>query len=146
MEDDLFVANKERETLASELEVVSMELKSTCLELKSLQEKHAALTEQLYEYGTTCKQIKHSEIVMLKEKKEMATEEKAVSSAREKAVQEAVKEEEHRKLSMVESEVNALKEFLQSLHRVDIFASVSALMKYVLSICCLFIIFLFFCT
>jgi len=132
-EDDLFVANKERKTLASELEVASVKLKSTCLELKSLQEKHAALTEQLYERETICKQREHSEIIILKEKEEMAMEEKAVSGAREKAVQEAVKEEEH-------------KEYLQNILRVDILASVSAFMKYAISLSCLFIIFLFFST
>ena len=52
-------------------------------------------------------------------------EEKAVFSAREKSVAEAVKEEGRRKLSMLESEVNLLKEHLQKVLGVEILAHVS---------------------
>eukprot|EP01018_Ginkgo_biloba_P035562 Gb_12656 [translate_table: standard] len=130
-EADLFIANEEREeawakadTVASELEVASDKLKATCSELSSLNEKHAALTEQFCDCEAICRQLENTVSVISKEKEEMAMqltdaflqleEEKAVWNAKEKASIEALKEEEN-KFNMVKEEVSVLTADVQKL-------------------------------
>ncbi|KAH9299114.1 hypothetical protein KI387_030796, partial [Taxus chinensis] len=124
-ESELFVASEEKEALASQLEVISEKLKVTSSELDSLHEKHALLNQQFHERENICRHLEDSLSAVLKDKEEIALqltdvflqleEEKAVCSSREKESMEALKEEETRKLSMVNAEVSVLKEDMEKL-------------------------------